>query len=171
LSGIECSIGHTIVEAPIVFGLAFGLSALLNPTSVKLIGFLGGSVLLIFAAIQFLQAYHKFDIDSKKLPDLWQRRSGIVLGIIFTALNPFFILWWLTVGLALISQAILLGALGGVALMFGSHIWMDYAWLVGTSAVAGRGKLLLGRWFRALLVIFGIAMAYFGISFVVSALL
>jgi len=152
LSGLQCAIaiGHTIVEAPFVFGLALGLSALLNPTSVKLIGILGRSVLLIFAAVQFLQASHRVDIDSKKIPDIWRRRPGVILGVIFTALNPFFILWWLTVGSALISEAILLGPLGGVVLTYASHIWMDYAWLGGTAAVAGRGKLLLGKWFRIL---------------------
>ena len=170
LSGLQCAVGHTIVEAPLVFGLALGLSALLNPASVKLIGILGGIVLLIFAGLQLVQSSRKADVDSNKLPDLWERRPGIVLGVVFTAFNPFFILWWLTVGSALISEAILLGAFGGVALMFASHIWMDYAWLGGTAVVAGRGKLLLGRRFRILLVIFGAAMAYFGVIFIVSAL-
>jgi threonine/homoserine/homoserine lactone efflux protein len=169
LSGLQCAIGHTIVEAPLVFGLALGLSAVLSATSVRLIGIIGGSVLLIFAALQFLQASRKVNMESKKLPGTWQRRPGIVMGVVFTALNPFFILWWLSVGSALISQAILLGALGGVALMYASHIWMDYAWLGGTAAVAGHGRLLLGRWFRALLVILGAAMAYFGIMFILSA--
>ncbi|HZD12779.1 MAG TPA: hypothetical protein VE177_04585 [Candidatus Binatus sp.] len=30
----------------------------------------------------------------------------IFLGIVFMALNPFFILWWLSVGVALITLAI-----------------------------------------------------------------
>ena len=170
ISGVQFAIGHTIVEAPLVFGLAFGLSAFVNPTSVRLIGVLGGTVLLIFATIQFLQASREIQVDQKRLPDMWRMRSGVGLGVIFTALNPFFILWWLTVGSALISEAILLGAFGGVALMFVSHIWMDYAWLGGTAAVAGRGKLILGKWFRILLVMFGVAMAIFGISFIISAL-
>jgi threonine/homoserine/homoserine lactone efflux protein len=170
LSGLQCAIGHTIVEAPFVFGLALGLSTILNPASIKLIGILGGSVLLIFAIVQFLQASHRVELDSKRLPDIWEKRPGIVLGVIFKAFNPFFILSWLAVGSALISQALLLGALGGVALMYASHIWMDYAWLGGSAAVVGRGKLLLGRWFRILLVIFGVAMAYFGITFIISAL-
>ncbi len=170
LSGLQCAVGHTIVEAPLVFGLALGLSTFLSPTSVKLIGILGGSVLLIFAMIQFLQASHRVDIDPRRLPDIWHRRPGIVLGVIFTALNPFFILWWLTVGSALISQAIVLGALGGLGLMYASHIWMDYAWLGGTAAVAGHGRLHLGRWFRILLIVFGAAMAYFGVTFILSAI-
>jgi threonine/homoserine/homoserine lactone efflux protein len=169
-SGLQCAVGHTIVEAPLVFGLALGLSTILNPASVKLIGFLGGSVMLVFAIVQFLEASRRVDLDSKRLPNIWEKRPGVILGIIFTVFNPFFILWWLTVGSALISQALLLGALGGVGLMYASHLWMDYAWLGGTAAVAGRGKLLLGRWFRILLVIFGTAMTYFGITFIISAL-
>jgi len=171
LSGIQCAIGHTIVEAPLVFGFSLGLALLLNPASLKVIGILGGSVLLVFAFLQFLQASRKVDMSSTQLPDLWEKRPGIVLGIIFTGLNPFFILWWLTVGSALISQAILLGSLGGVALMFAAHIWMDYAWLGGTATIAGRGKqLLFGKWYKILLIVFGIAMAYFGIVFILSAL-
>jgi threonine/homoserine/homoserine lactone efflux protein len=170
VAGLQCAIGHTIVEAPLVFGLALGLSAILNSATVRLIGILGGCVLLGFAFLQFLEARHKPDLDSSRLPDTWEKRSGILLGIMFTALNPFFVLWWLTIGSALISQALLLGALEGVALMYGSHIWMDYAWLGGTASIASHGKLLLGRWFRTILVIFGIAMAYFGIEFIISAL-
>jgi hypothetical protein len=54
----------TLVEAPFVFALAFGLSLILNSTVVKLIGLLGGSLLLVFAFLQFLQASHQVDLDS-----------------------------------------------------------------------------------------------------------
>lgn len=168
LSGLQCAIGHTIVEAPLVFGLALGLSAVLNPTSVRIIAIIGGSVLLVFAAVQFIQAAHNIELD-KNLPTFWQKQPGVILGVVFTAVNPFFILWWLTVGSVLISQALLLGAFGGVALMYGTHIWMDYAWLGGTATIAGRGRLLLGGWFRWVLVAFGIGMAYFGVAFLLSA--
>lgn len=168
LSGLQCAIGHTIVEAPLVFGLALGLSTVLNPTLVRSIAIIGGCVLLGFAAVQFIQAIQKIDLD-KKLPNFWQKQPGVVLGIVFTALNPFFILWWLTVGSLMISQALILGAFGGVPLMYGAHIWMDYAWLGGTATVAGRGRLLLGKWYRWILIVFGVAMTYFGVTFVLSA--
>lgn len=170
LSGLQSAVGHTIVEAPLVFALAVGLSALLNSTLVNLVGLLGGTVLLAFAFLQFRQAYHTISMDQERLPAAWQEKSGIGLGIIFTGLNPFFILWWLTIGSALISEALLLGAFEGVTLMFASHIWMDYAWLGGTAAVASRGKLVLGKWFRVLLLAFGLAMTYFGIAFILSAI-
>ncbi len=169
-SGLQCAVGHTIVEAPLVFSLALGLSTFVNPTSVRLIEFSGGSMLLIFAGVQFLQASRRIEIDPNKLPDAWQRRPGVLLGMAFTGLNPFFIVWWLTVGSTLISQAILLGAFGEVALMYAPHVWMDYAWLGGTAAVAGRGRPFLGKWSRTMLLIFGAAMAYFGVSFILAAL-
>lgn len=168
LAGLECAIGHTIVEAPLVIGLAIGLSTFLSPISVRVIGFVGGIVLLVFAVAQFLQA-SRTPMMNSGLPKFWQSQPGIVLGIAFTAMNPFFILWWLTVGSVIISQALLLDAFGGVALMYAAHVWMDYAWLGGTAAVAGRGGLLLGKWFRWVLVAFGVAMAYFGVVFLVSA--
>ena len=169
VSGIQCAVGHTLVEAPLVLALSLGLSILLNPTSLRFIAVVGGAVLLIFALLQFLRASRKVEVSSTELPASWERRPGVILGIVFTGLNPFFIIWWLTVGSALISQAILLGTIGGVALMYAAHIWMDYAWLGGTAKIAGHGRFLLGKWFRLLLIIFGCAMAYFGIVFILSA--
>ncbi len=171
ISGFQCAIGHTIVEAPLVFGLTVGLAATLNSVSLRVIGLLGGVVLLFFAVLQFRQASRKVDLNTERLPSFWVKQPGVVLGVLFTALNPFFILWWLTVGLALVSQAILLGSLVGVAAMYSAHIWMDYAWLTGTAKAAHQGNFLLGKWYRVLLVIFGIAMTYFGIVFLISAVL
>ena len=169
ISGFQCAIGHTIVEAPLVFGLTVGLAAILNQVSLRVIGLLGGTVLLFFAVLQFRQASRKVDLNTERLPSFWDKQPGVVLGVLFTALNPFFILWWLTVGLALVSQAILLGSLLGVVAMYGAHIWMDYAWLTGAAKVAHQGNPLLGKWYRILLAIFAVAMTYFGVVFFVSA--
>lgn len=170
LSGFQCAVGHTIVEAPLVVGLTIGLAAVLNSASLRVVGLFGGIVLLFFAVLQFRQASHKVDLNTERLPSFWDKQPGVVLGVLFTGLNPFFILWWLTVGLALVSQAILLGSLLGVAAMYAAHIWMDYAWLTGTAKIAHKGNFLLGKWFRILLVLFGIAMTYFGIIFLTSAI-
>jgi len=49
--------------------------------------------------------------------------------------------------------------------MFAAHVWMDYAWLGGTAILAGQGRFVLGTRYRLLLVVFSIAMIYFGTSF------
>lgn len=55
--------------------------------------------------------------------------------------------------------------------MFAAHVWMDYAWLAETPVLARRGRKVLGRWYRVILVLFGVALLYFGASFILSAIL
>ena len=169
IAGIECAIGHTVVEFPLVLGLAIGLQAFLQ-SAADYIALAGGAVLLVFASMQLFQATKKFEFDPAKVQGPWAERNGIVIGIAFTSLNPFFILWWGTVGATLTNEALALGALAGVMAMFAAHIWMDYAWLGGTATLVGRGKLVLGKWYRVLLVAFGVAMIYFGTSFILSSI-
>ena len=93
------------------------------------------------------------------------------LGIIFTGLNPYFIIWWLTAGARLIILALEFAALAGVIFMFICHVWMDYAWLIGLSHFAKKGTNLLGsKWYRYLMVIFGGILIYFGLNFLIDAL-
>ncbi len=134
----------------------------------KLIGGSGGIVLLVLASLQIYQATSGSGLIPGRVPPIWDRRSGILLGIVFTGMNPFFLLWWLTVGWDLIAQALVVG-LVGVLVMFAAHIWMDYAWLGGTATLAGRGKLFLGKWYRIILLVFGVAMGYFGVVFIKAA--
>ncbi len=157
-----------MVELPLVIGLSLGLSSfLLN--SVRIIGVVGGTTLIAFGAIQILQARKPVRLDD--LPSSrWDQRSAVVVGLVFTGINPFFLIWWATVGSLLIAEALLLGAFLGVFAMFAAHIWMDYAWLGGTASLTAKGRTFLGKWHRILLIVFGIGMFYFGLKFIVSAI-
>ncbi len=170
IAGVECAIGHTIVEFPLVIGLTIGLQVFLRSIT-NLIAIAGGAVLIAFGFLQLLQASKGFEPNPAKLPSSWEKRPGIVVGLVFTALNPFFVIWWITVGTTLTNEALALGATAGVIAMFAAHIWMDYAWLGGTATLTGRGRSILTRWYRILLVTFSIAMFYFGASFILSGTL
>ncbi len=167
-AGVECAIGHTLIEFPLVVGLAIGLQTILLQ-SADYIALIGGTMLLVFAALQLNQARGKLELDHSKTTGAWAERNGIVVGFAFTALNPFFILWWATVGASLTVEALALGAFAGGMAMFAAHIWMDYAWLGGTATLVARGMFIFGKWYRIILVAFNIAMIYFGVSFVLSA--
>jgi threonine/homoserine/homoserine lactone efflux protein len=65
-------------------------------------------------------------------------------GFIFTILNPFFLVWWLTIGSKLISDSLInFGIVEGTSLVFFSHIWMDYFWLWFTSFMINKGKSII----------------------------
>jgi len=163
-SGLIFSISHTVVEFSLIMLLAFGLLALRNEVFIRnIIGILGGVVLIVFGLYQIVGTLKKKDINQKK--EVSSHRLFFI-GILFTAFNPYFILWWLTVGSNLILLALELAALAGVVFMFLCHVWMDYVWLTAIAYFAKRGVNALGsRWYRILIGLFGVILIYFGVSF------
>ena len=170
-SGFMISVGHMIVELPLVMLIGVGISNLLNlPGFSTIVGLVGGSALIVFGAFQIRDVTRSsFNIEPDKDAKLHKR--SLMLGIGLTGLNPFFIVWWLTVGLGLVVQAVELGALLGVFIMYLSHVWMDYAWLTGTAYLSARGKTLLkARGYRLLLAGLALLLVYFGVGFVARAI-
>ncbi len=168
--GLAFSIGHTLVELPLVLLLSVGLLTVADQPVIKLItGVAGGLALLTFGAFLI------WDTLVKKGNQITLRgiasRSPLLVGLIFTGLNPYFIVWWLTVGGELIRRGLMFASLSGVIIMFLSHIWMDYAWLTIIAYLAKKGTSILGnKGYKALMILFGVAFVYFGINFVISAL-
>jgi threonine/homoserine/homoserine lactone efflux protein len=169
-SGLVFSISHTIVEFSLIMLLAFGLLAVGNEIFIRnIIGILGGVVLIVFGLNQIVGSLKKKDINQKQ--EVPSHRLFFI-GILFTACNPYFILWWLTVGSNLILLALELAALAGVVFMFLCHVWMDYVWLTAIAYIAKRGvNTLDSRWYHVLVGLFGIILIYFGVSFLGDAIL
>jgi len=171
-SGLIFSVGHTIVEFSLVMALALGLLTIAHEPTIKLIiGIAGGTALLVFGVLQVRDSLtSKSSIEQSKggIPS----RNPLLLGLLFTGLNPYFILWWLFAGLPLIQAALAFASLGGVVLMYVAHIWMDYAWLTATAHLAKKGINLIGtKGYRILILTFGIALVFFGLYFLTSPFL
>ncbi|WP_455284961.1 LysE family transporter [[Eubacterium] cellulosolvens] len=166
-SGFMMSVGHTLVELPLVLLMGLGISGLLSFAGfTTVVGLTGGSALIVFGVLQIRDVTRSsFNVEVVEGTKL-QKRS-LALGVGLTGLNPYFIVWWLTVGLGLVVQAVELGALFGVLIMFIAHVWMDYAWLVGTAYLSARGKSLLkARGYRLLLVGLAVLLIYFGLALI-----
>jgi threonine/homoserine/homoserine lactone efflux protein len=168
-SGLIFSIAHSVVEFSLILLLAFGLLAVKNEPVIRTgIGITGGIVLIFFGVYQLFSILRKKPLEQhQEVPT----HRLFFLGIVFSALNPYFILWWLTVGSNLILLALELAALAGVVFMFLCHVWMDYVWLIAVSYFAKKGVNALGsKWYKALIGVFGIILLYFGITFLQDAL-
>ena len=168
-SGLIFSIAHTVVEFLLIMLLALGLLTVASEPIVKMvIGLIGGIVLIAFGTIQIRNSIISNPEDLKKPKASY--RHLFILGLAFTGLNPYFILWWLTVGAQLIIIALEFAALIGVLFMFVCHVWMDYVWLTGTAYFAKKGTNIMGlKWYKPLLIVFGVILIYFGITFIISA--
>ena len=185
-TGIKIAYGHTIVELPLIIILALSLSKLLfvdltSNGNLKIIALIGGISITLFSLIQIRSIIARKAIvadvnDTNNMNNNYflkiksERRKGpIIVGIIFSALNPFFLIWWSTVGLKLISDSILLfGIVMGILFTFFFHIWMDYAWLISTSYMISKGvSILKARFYNVLLFLLSIVLALYGLYIII----
>mgnify|MGYP001772784115 FL=1 len=168
-SGLKEALGHMTFELPYVVAIGVALAELRGPLS-------GGPARLALGAamaafITFFSAETIRDGASairrgSALDPSRGNASGngpYVTGLALTALNPFFLLWWLTVGLVLVRAAGELGLVRGLAIMYPAHVWMDFAWLTALAAVGQGGRMALGRWYGALLIVLAVLMFVSGL--------
>ena len=169
-SGLIFSMAHTAVEFTLIMFFALGLLTIVSEPIVKLvIGVIGGIVLIAFGTIQIHNSIKFNTYESKK--DQSSYRHLFLIGLVFTGLNPYFILWWLTVGAQLIIISLEFAAFAGVIFMYLCHVWMDYVWLTTVAHFARKGTNIIGlKWYRSLMIIFGIILIYFGLSFFLAAI-
>ena len=165
-SGFKISVGHMVVELPLVFLIAFGIATLLTtPIVEKVISFAGGTLLVILGVFMLKDVFKKELGDMNASSDTV--RSPVMIGILLSLLNPYFLVWWILVGGALVIEAVILAGLIGVGLMFIAHIWMDYAWLMLISELSRRGKQILKtKGYKALLAGISLALIFFGFDFI-----
>jgi len=173
--GLLFSIGHTLFEFSLILFIAFILDFGVKPAAGEsitrfYIGIIGGLALIVFGSMQIYETARSKTGNLQKAR-AQKVRHPLVLGLVFTGLNPFFIVWWLTTGLKLIEDALALASFAGVILMYVAHVWMDYAWLTATAYLAKKGVNILGsKSYRILAPMFGAVLIFFGLYFIVSVL-
>jgi len=164
-TGIKMAIGHTIVELPLVILLGIGVFSLeIFPEFRTIISILGAITLFVFATLQIKTALRK---EKTKISN--PKQGPLVAGILLSALNPFFIIWWLAIGFKLISDAMILWSFGGILIMFVLHIWMDFVWLGAVSFFASKSSgILSNRNYKVLMLGISGMLVYFGITFLIE---
>jgi threonine/homoserine/homoserine lactone efflux protein len=163
LAGLKIAAGHTLVELPLVVAIGLGIVSVdAVPEFRVVVSVLGALGIFAFAGLQLRSVFKA--ADSKE-----PRYGAFLTGVFLTGLNPFFLVWWFTIGIKLISDSLTLLPYFGILAMFAMHIWMDYAWLFFVSAVSAKGvRFLSDKRYKWCMVALNCALVYFGISFIVG---
>jgi threonine/homoserine/homoserine lactone efflux protein len=145
--------------------IMLGMGKLLKLSYTQIaIGLAGGIVLLIMA-IQMLAGSNTDKNTQGKI----STDKPILTGFILSASNPYFLLWWATVGLALATTARQLG-IWAFALFTITHWLCDLVWLEALSLASFKGTYLLGpRSQKIVLLVCSLAMLFFGLFFIYRA--
>jgi threonine/homoserine/homoserine lactone efflux protein len=159
-------LGHAILEIILLVLIVLGLADFLTrPRVIGVIGVSGGLILFWFSLLMLKDIKHlKIDLnDSGKDPG-----NPLTAGILMSLANPYWTIWWATIGLGYVIMALKFGFLG-LAIFFLGHILADLVWYSSISLMISRGRrFITDRVYRSLvgacavlLIVFGV---YFGIS-------
>lgn len=170
-AGLMIATGHMIVELMLVLIIAAGVTTILFYNQLTLIiTIIGSLALIVFGSMQVVGSLKKKNNDALS-PNTGFGHNSLIIGLLFTSLNPYFITWWFTVGLKLVLDAFILASWLGVLVMFFSHVWMDYAWLTFVSYTAGKGgERVLRKWIRPIVVILSALLVVLGINLLLQIL-
>lgn len=161
-AGLGMAVGHTIVEFPLVLAIAFGLSTFFQINVVKmLLGAVGGIFLIFFGSLTLKDALHIRTLNTSN--DKLRYGSSILTGIFLTAFNPYFIAWWISIGTALLLEAVAVVTLSIIVVFYIAHVWLDYFWLILMSKIGSFSKINL-KVYKIILLILSIMIFYFGID-------
>ena len=164
-AGPRIVLGHGIVEVALVALLAFGLAPLLtHPALLRGIGLVGGALMMCMGVDL---ARNSRAVAAAALAGNSSGGAGAAVRAgMFTSLgNPYFYVWWSTVGLTLILRGRDAGW-AGLPVFYGGHILSDIAWYFAVAFAVSHGRRVAPPGvFRWILVLCGVALAGFGILF------
>lgn len=161
-------LGHGVIEVAVLIGVVAGLGHWLVMDPIKgALGLLGGSLLILMGTHTSLTARHMVEKSAQARAAPRAALHGPVLaGIITTLSNPYFYIWWATIGLTYASLSLERGGIG-LASFYAGHILADLAWysLVAAALVAGR-RVCPPAVHRAVIVLCGIILIGLGLAFI-----
>jgi threonine/homoserine/homoserine lactone efflux protein len=164
-AGALMAAGHGIIEFPLMILIVSGIKWILESSPARIVVGLAGGAFLIIMAIQMLDNLS----GAEKRDQIVTRGGPLLVGIILSVGNPYFFVWWATVGLALATTAVGLGVWAFV--IFAIVHWLcDLVWLWLLSWASFKGSVLLsGRRQKIVLFVCVIVLFGFGLLFIGGA--
>jgi len=172
LAGVWIITGHAVAELLLLLALRVGLGRFLQRKMVtRVIGLVGGVVLLYFAWSMVPVALHG------KLGATADTRAALSIGrlmlqgAVVSLLNPYWQLWWATVGVGLVATQTAKHGTRAWPAFFVGHITADYLWYVAVSVlIALGGKAVNPAVHRILILVCAVLIAVMGLAFLLAPL-
>jgi len=160
--------GHAILELGLVIALLLGLAPFLQQPVVFVTTALVGSVILFWMAFGMFRSLPSLHLSWQA--DRKRRNHPVASGILMSVVNPYWIIWWATIGLGYILYSWQFG-LWGVAFFFTGHVLADLGWYSLVAAmVAGGRHFLTDRLYRGLIAVCAVFLVVFSGYFAYAGL-
>ncbi|MCX5848192.1 MAG: LysE family transporter, partial [Deltaproteobacteria bacterium] len=111
--------GHAILELLLLAALLLGLAPFIQQPAVFVTTAIAGALILFCMAIGMFRSLPSLRLSWEE--DNKQRNHPMINGILMSVANPYWIIWWATIGLGYIIYSWQFG-FWGIAFFFAGHI-------------------------------------------------
>ncbi len=164
-AGTLMAVGHAVIEVPLILLIYFGFAHFFQNDTVQIVLSLAGGAMILWMGVGMFLDRKKVVNEGKDL-----KYPSVVAGIVMSAANPLFLLWWATAGALLVMKFLDYGA-GGLATLIGVHWLCDLVWLSFVSVLINKTHHYLGRRFQEwLFIATALFLAFFGVKFIITGI-
>lgn len=172
-AGVLVAAGHALLELLLVVLIFAGLGKYLVSEKVSIaIGLVGG-IVLAYLGCQMIRDVYQNRITLEIGDDAQSGGAGgmFAAGIVLSATNPYFLIWWSAVGLALIMNSYQLLGVTGIAVFYVGHILGDISWYTLVAAMVSKTRHLLNqKIYKIIIVALTLCLIGFGASFLTGSI-
>ena len=158
-----------MLELALLFALLLGLAPLFEQQAFFIIVSLVGGSILLWMAYGMFRALPSLSIVWDDSQDA-QSGNLIVKGIVMSAANPYWTIWWATIGIGYIMNSRQYG-LWGLVFFFVGHILADFVWYAIISTAVGKGRRFFSdRMYRGIIGTCATVLVVFACLFIYRAI-
>jgi len=164
-------LGHAILEIVLLTLIGLGLGPFFERPLVTTVFLSAGGVVLLWMGVQMILTNKQTTAEALNASGTPSPYGPVLAGIILSVSNPFWIIWWVTIGMGFVTQSLQYGLIGLICFYCG-HILSDLAWysFVSFSVSAGR-RLCPPRVYRIIFILCGTMLIVLGSLFIAKVLL
>ncbi len=169
LAGPLVVLGHFMAELTLIIIIFAGLGWFIgSSTAVFVIGTLGGLMMVILGYRILGSSNSLKELKSNKVSS--KGYGSVLSGILTSISNPFFFIWWATIGWAFMFKGLELAGIFGVLGFLVGHWASDISWFSMVSFFTSRGsKIMTDKHYKIMMNASGIFLMILGIYFLLNA--
>ena len=168
ICGPKVVLGHALLELVLCILIVFGITALFGKNEISAISVIGGAVLILFGIFTIKDA-RRGALSMGNTTDLISA-NPVAVGFITSVSNPYFWIWWLAAGSALVLKGLETSLLAAALFVLG-HWMADLSWFSIVSAAFSKGKeLMSSKMYEMVLLSCGVFLILFGSWFAFGVL-
>ena len=158
-------LGHALLEFALLILLVLGFGTILTKDiTFAVIGSIG-SLIMFYMAFDMFKSLPKLNLESDLNTVDKIYKNPVVAGIVISLSNPYWSIWWATIGFGYVTFSLKSGYAGLVAFFLG-HILADFIWYFFISIGVSKGRSFISnKMYKIVIAICAAALIYFASVF------